>query len=538
VIPTSTPSRSKVSDHTPPGVDSRQLKASVHRGALWSLANTLLLKVFGIVVTAVVAHILVPRDFGVFAVALTTYQIVSVVGELGVSSCLLRADLDMDSLAPTMTTIAVGTSIIQAAAMIVFARPIATALGSAAAATPIRVMALVVIIVGTFTVPTTQLIRDFKQNKIFLAEVTSFVPSSAVLLLLAKSGSGAMAFAWSQTVGQFVSGCVVGVSVSKYYRPGIARSALSLLLRFGLPLAAANIVNYILLNADYALIGHLLGPVALGTYVLAFNVASWPSSLLWFMISNVTMPAFSRVKHDPDLVRSSITGALRALSLIAMPISALTVALARPLILTLYGAKWAGSVDVLSILSLYGTIAITCVLFANILAGVGRPKFVLAVQLIWLGTLLPVMALGVHQHGILGAAVAHIAIIVPVVLPSYLIALARTTGVRCASLGKAILPALIAAAAAGIAARATESQFTYPVGQLITGLASGSLTYIVIAAPPAMTLLNQGSTMKLPARRILRLYEIAGQFVGLPAGSARQRATRTKRSVKNGMRVG
>ena len=78
----------------------------------------------------------------------------------------------------------------------------------------------------------------------------------------------------------------------------------------GVPLGAANIIGFILLNVDYGLIGHLLGAVALGVYVLAFNVASWPQSLLGAMINNVSMPAFSRVKNDsaPAQVRDHRRG--------------------------------------------------------------------------------------------------------------------------------------------------------------------------------------------------------------------------------------
>ena len=87
------------------------------------------------------------------------------------------------------------------------------------------------------------------------------------------------------------------------------------------------------------------------------------------------MPAFSRVKHDPDLLKNAMARALRAVSLILMPMCGLMMALARPLVLTLYGAKWAASAEVLSILSLYGAISIICVLFANMLTSLGKAKF-------------------------------------------------------------------------------------------------------------------------------------------------------------------
>ena len=256
-----------------PQPKSESLSARVRRGALWNLASTMLLRVVSIFITAAVARILNPRDFGIFAVASTVYVIVSSIAELGVASCIIRADLDINVLAPTMATVSIITCSLLAGAMVAFATPIAAALGSANAAGPVRVMALTLILVGIFVVPGAQLTRDFKQDRLFLAEAISFIPSTVLLLLLAKSGSGAMAFAWSRAAGQFTSGCVVVASLQKHYWPGLTRRALSILFKFGVPLAIANFISYILGNVDYALVGHLMGAVALGTYVLAFNVA-------------------------------------------------------------------------------------------------------------------------------------------------------------------------------------------------------------------------------------------------------------------------
>src|SRR5712691_7305805 len=509
----SDPPRSEVSDPKPAGSDSRSLSASVRRGALWVVASNLLLRTANVLLTAVVAHILSPHDFGVFAVALTTYAIVSSISELGVSSCLIRADLDIDSLAPTVATISVLSSVILAGAMAAFASPIATALGSAAAVGPIRVMALAVLLLGVFAVPTSQMVRDFKQDKIFLANAIGFVPSTVLLIILARSGSGAMAFAWSMVVRQFVVGCVLIVAAPRHYRPGLARSALSVLFRFGIPLAGANFVNYVLLNVDYAFVGHLLGAAELGVYMLAFTVASWPYGVLGSVINSVSMPAFSRIKHDPALLNSAMATALRGVCLIVMPMCAMTIALARPLVLTVYGAKWAASANVLAVLSLYGSVFMACLLFANMLTALGRTKFLLVLQLIWIGTLVPAMALGVHMDGIVGAAYAHVAVIVPIVLPSYLLALKRVTGVRFTALGKAALPALLASSAAALAARGAASQLGSPLAQLGAGLAAGGLIYVICAGQQAIAVLGRGQA----AERVLHFYSSAARLAGLPA---------------------
>ena len=505
------PSSGKGSDLRPPlpQGDALPLSVSVRRGALWNIVSTLVLRLSNVAITAIVAHILIPRDFGIFTVALTAYTIFFNFAELGVGSCIIRADLDVDALAPTMVTVSLAMSAVAAETMTVFSRQIATGLGSAAGAEPIKVMALSVLIGGVSSVPGAQLTRDFRQDKLFWANVISLVPSTVVLLLLAKSGSGAMAFAWSRVIASLVMCSVMVASVPKHYLPGISRNALSVLWMFGLPLAGANFINFVLINVDYAFVGHQLGAIALGTYMLAFTLASSPTLLLGNVINSISMPAFSRVKQSPDRLKDAMTSSLRAVSLILMPMCGLMIALARPLVLTLYGARWEASAEVLSILSLYGGISIICVLFANILTSLGQAKFTLIVQLLWLGTLVPAMALGVHRNGIVGAAAAHIAVIAPLVLPIYLIALKRATGIRFIMLAKAAGPPLLAASAAALAARVAASQFASPLAELVSGLTVGGVTYLAAAGPQVVAWLSHSQGARLRAPRLFQLYDTA-----------------------------
>jgi lipopolysaccharide exporter len=502
-----------------PNFEPKSMSASVRSGAAWSLASAMLLRLTSVLTTAIIAHILSRLDFGVFAIAMTANGIVNAVGELGMGSCLVRADLDLDSLGPTMVTVSVVTNTLQAGAMVVFAGPIAQALGSVRAVDSIRILALGMLLSSFAAVPNCQLVRDFRQNRLFLAQAIAFVPATAVLFLLAASGSGATAFAWSLVAGQLASGCVAIFSVKKIYLPGFTRSAMSVLFRSGLPLGGANIVNYVLLNVDYALLGHLMGAVALGTYVLAFNVASWPASLLGNVINNVSMPAFSRIKSDPDLLRSAIARAVRSISLAVLPISVLTLVLARPIVLTLYGAKWVSAAEALSVLAAYGAVSILCGLFANVLAGLGLSRLLFAVQLVWLAVLVPAMVIGVHKAGLIGAAVAHIAVIVPIVLPSYLFLLRRTTGVRLFVLARAVLPTLLAACAAALAAFGAASRLTSPLAQLAAGLAAGGLIYTVLTAPQAVELLIPGQRTNPLIRQILRVYRTAAFLAGIPGAN-------------------
>jgi lipopolysaccharide exporter len=494
------------------------LAANVRRGAIWSFASTIILRLSSIGITAIVARILSPHDFGVFAVATIVFTIVTALGEFGVTSCLARADFDVESLAPTLWSVSLASSLLMAGVLYEFAAPISASLGSPDAAHPVQVMSLVMVMWGIVAVPTAQCVRDFRQDTIFWANALSFFPGTAVLLLLAKHGDGAMAFAWSRVAGQATSCAVILLSVPKLHLPGMARDAFSVLYRFGLPLACANFVGYILQNVDYALISRLLGSVMLGVYVLAFNAASWSMTLLGSVLNNVSMAAFSRVKQDAVRLRVAMADGMRVVMLIAAPMCMMVMVLARPLVLTLYGNRWASSATVLSILSLYGLISVVGVLFSNVLAALGRSKFVLAVQLIWLAGLVPAMAIGVHEDGIVGAAIAHIVIIGPVVLPCYLVALKRATGVRVSLLAKAAFPSLAVAAAAACLAWCAASRFESPLVQLMAGAAAGGSLYAVMMVPQLILLAMRGHAIPPRLNKILVTYCRTGRTLGLPVG--------------------
>lgn len=338
-----------------------------------------------------------------------------------------------------------------------------------------------------------------------------------------------MAFAWSRVVGQTTSCVVMLFSAPKLYRPGMRRSALTVLYKFGLPLACANFVGYILQNVDYAFIGHLMGSVMLGTYVLAFNAASWSSALLAGVLSSVSMPAFSRVKHDAVRLMNAMADGVRAVMLIAAPMCTLVMVLAHPLVLTLYGGRWVAAAPVLSILSLYGLISIVGMLFSSMLAALGRSKSMLVIQLIWLAALVPAMAIGVHKDGIVGAAAAHIIIIGPLVLPCYLIALKRATGIRIGLLAKAAVPPLAAAVAAGSLAWLAASQFESSSLELIVGMTVGVLCYLVVTAPQLILLLGRSWAAHPGVRRVLRVYYNVGRTFGITMGPPPRHAVRGRR---------
>lgn len=464
-------------------VSDGRARRPLKHGVSWSFVNTLVTKVAGMIVTIFVVRIISPYDFGIFAVALVVYVIVSALCELGLSSCIARRDVELADAASVVTALSMMSSFTLAAAMFFAAGPIAAAFGAPDARTAIQILAIPILLSSFTAVSSAILVRDFRQGRLFAATAIAFIPSNAVLVILALHGDGALAFAWSRVVGVVVAGVVVISGTRPWYGPRWNSAQAAIVLKFGVPLAGANFLNYMLLNADAAFIAVLVGPALLGIYTLAFSVASWSTSVLGATINSVAMPAFSALRRDTEQLKGALLRWSRLVALAALPVSALTVALSAEIVGVLYGAKWAAAAPVLAILAVYGGIFVVTLLLSNLLVGIGRTGRVFMIQAVWLLALLPSIAIGVAVLGVRGAALAHVVVIVVVVIPMYLWALKPVVDsvprLLAQAVGGPLLAAGLAAGLGYLAMGSLEGNFL----RLAVGGTVGLVTYLLVALP-------------------------------------------------------
>ncbi|SEQ12782.1 lipopolysaccharide biosynthesis protein [Microlunatus flavus] len=469
-----------------PAAAEPTLARSVGRGAAWALAANITMRFASVAVTAILARLLSKEDFGIFAVALAVYLVVASLAELGMASAVARSPLEPEEIAPTISSISILASVGIAVLMASGAPLIASALGQPGAAQPIRILALCLVLTGVFAVPGAQLVREFRQDKIFLGTVVGFLVANPLLVLLALHGGGATAFAWSRVVGQLATGLVFVLSTSRRYWPRWRREVVRPLLRFGLPLSLANLVNWTLLNADYMILGRLVDAAQIGVYVIAFNVANWSTAVLGSVLNSVVVPAFGRVADDRERLGAALTSSTGLVAAVALPTAAISAALSRPLVDTVFGARWAEAAPVLVVLAGYGALYAFSLLFANVLVATGQTVRLLLIQLGWVVVLVPGMVLGEHWAGLRGVAWAHVVTIGLIAVPAYGVAVVRATGRHPLLLLRAVVAPLVAATLAAAAARLASQPFTTPWLALLVGCLAGGVVYALAIAPMAL----------------------------------------------------
>ncbi|MGH8905618.1 MAG: lipopolysaccharide biosynthesis protein [Egibacteraceae bacterium] len=433
----------------------RGFSRRVSVGLSWSLVNSVVSRCGQLAVGIVLARLVAPADFGVFAAALLALTVVFNLSEMS-GSLLVRARDDVAAIAPTVNTIAIVSSAALTAICVVGASWFASLMGAPEAARVIWVLSISMLLAGPTIVPCALLTRAFRQDRRMAVDTIGFVASTVVSVSLAVAGLGVWSLAWGRVVGHAVASALVFRLTPARYPLGFDRGRARELLGFGLPLAGSNLLVFAVLNVDYVMVGSLLGPAELGFYLLAFNLASWPVTAFSAPVRSVALAGFSRRLEDEQRVRSDFVRALGLLMAVTLPLCVLLAVLGQPLVQLVYGARWAPAATALPFLAVLGAVRTAMELSYDFLVALGESRTLLWLQGLWLAALVPALAAGARLGGIGGVGAAHMAVALLVVVPAYLWVLLRQ-GVSIGGLARNLARPVVASVLVAVTAASLRS---------------------------------------------------------------------------------
>lgn len=465
------------------GLDT--VRTRLRGGIVWGAIGVVSGRALQFVTTLILARILAPEHFGALAVALVVQTIAMSITELGATVALARGDKDPKEIAPTIFTISMVTSALLTTVVFLSAPVLAAAMGDPAATQVVQIMAFTILLAGLSGVPSAMVWRDYLQRPRALVEIVGTVCALILVIPMALDGWGAFALAWSRLGGQLLSTTGYWLIAPQRFRPGFDRAVAGYVLRMGMPLAMANLVVFATLNLDYIVVGRELGAAELGVYLLAFSLASLPSNLITAVIRTVAVPTFGRL-HSAGLLAGAAPGMLGISAYLAMPVSALLVGLAEPLIRVLFGQTWGGASAAMIGLGIFGAGRILTEMLADMCVGAGRTGGLFWVQVAWFGTLLPALLAGASSSGLAGVGAAQAIVVWLVVLPIYFLLVRVTVGAKIGAMLLHCLPPVAAATVAGLAGWLVASVVAQPLIALFAGGITGAALYLLLTRKYAL----------------------------------------------------
>jgi PST family polysaccharide transporter len=347
------------------------------------LARTIVMRGVTAAGTVVLARILVPADFGVYAVLVLVQNVLMFFADFGLGPSLVQQESD-----PTRQEMATAWLMQQlvwivVAAVIWVAAPIIEGVFPSLGGDfqwQLRLLSLSVAFTMVRALPAAMLVRVLRFPEVASIEVVSHVVFYSTAVILAVWGAGVWSFVWALTLQNATAAILMNLAWR--YWPGLYfnRAIANRLLRFGIAYQAANVANA-LRDAVVPLFGGLGGGVAAIGYLQFTLRVSQLTSSVDEIIARVTFPAFSRIKGDAERTARVLHDAVVLVCVLIGAPQAWIIATAPFLVPVVFGDEWVPAVPALQLMCVGVLASVPSRVAGSVVFGQGRPRVGLLVTL-------------------------------------------------------------------------------------------------------------------------------------------------------------
>jgi O-antigen/teichoic acid export membrane protein len=372
----------------------------------WSYFSTIATAVLQIGYTAVMARLLLPKAFGLVAMAGIILRFVSYFSQMGVGQAIIqKKEIKNEDIRSSFTS-----SFLLGAfffGIIWIAAPLALYVFNNDQVIPIiRIMGLSFIISGLSITSISLLQRTFSFRAIAIVEIISYVIGYLIVgILFAISGFGVWSLVASSLCQSLISALIAYyysrhnlklIFSWKYYKP---------LFSFGSRVSIIGFLEFIGGTLDTIFIGHSIGASSLGIYNRASMLVNLPMQYLTSSLSRVLLPTYSNLQTEFIRLKKVYLTSILLMSALLIPITFGISACAKEIVFTILGPKWAAAAPILGILAIVTPLNLLTHFSAVVCEATARLNVKIIIQMFFISALIFFFYL-FHNLGLIGYALA------------------------------------------------------------------------------------------------------------------------------------
>lgn len=321
--------------------------------------------------SVVLARYLTPYETGVYAIALATIGVLSIMQALGLQSLIVRVEILTPEIRTTAFTVNAGIAVALStsiAAIGVFG-------GAFLHDEGVRKVLLTLAgtpLFGIFSfLPSAQLERDGRFKALALIGTASGVVGTIATIVLAVDGFSYMSIAYAHWVGAGAYTIIANVVGYQYSSFRVGFKSWRHVGNFGLQMLAVSGVTSLSQRLSDIVLGRLLGLSDLGIY----NRASGLNGLVWnnihLVIARVVFVDYAGSYRRGVPLRDRYLRTIEIMTATLWPAFAGLGVLARPFIMTVYGEKWLPAASPLLFLAIASMIQVAISMTWELFAATG-----------------------------------------------------------------------------------------------------------------------------------------------------------------------
>ncbi len=375
-------------------------------GFFWTSALSGSIRVLAFAKIAVMARILLPSQFGEFAVVSMILAFLEIITETGINVFLIQEKDSLSRYLNTAWVVSILRGIVVCAVMIVASDPVAKFFNIPSVRPLIMLAGLIPFIRGFINPACVKFQKELFFSKEFWYRFSIVVIEIGLTLLFALSTKSAVSIVLGLMGSAVFEVAISWVFISPRPKANLNYFQVRTVLGRGKWVTGFGLFDYLFTTADNLVVGKLLGSSALGIYQNAYKLGILPSSQANDVYYKSMTPVFVKMSEENKDLKKAVLWGTGGVLLLHIVLGAVVYLKASDLVRIILGPNWLMAIPVVKIIAVMGAIRGIAYAPNSLLVGKLRQQYVTVVTAVaMLGLLVFIVPMTV-RYGLVGAGYA------------------------------------------------------------------------------------------------------------------------------------
>jgi O-antigen/teichoic acid export membrane protein len=335
----------------------------------------------GSVIFLVLPYWLAPTDFGVITMFSSILALLIIIQQPGLMESIIQREKDPEKIRDAAYWLSVIISLILYLIIFLSAPIIEEFFNQPGLTIPLRVAALQILFLGFTNIPMAWLQRSFRFKSYAFIQLISSLVMIGVSIGLAILGKGFWAYIYGLLSGAFIR--LFLVAIFAHWKPSLHFGFYwwGIIIKFGFFVLLEMLLGWLLIWFDNVVVAKNLGSEAAGIYALAFSLSTTVISLPISAITGITLPTFSRLQNNIDILRKYYLLGTKIIATYSIPAGIGFGIIGPTLINLIYPGRWEGLGIIIPILALYAGFGNLWILNTDAFKAIGKPQTMIKIYI-------------------------------------------------------------------------------------------------------------------------------------------------------------
>ncbi|ANU27613.1 lipopolysaccharide biosynthesis protein [Planococcus versutus] len=385
------------------------LKKKTIGGLVWSFGDLIGNQGIQFVIQIVLARMLLPEHFGLIGMILVFIALSNSIVDSGFTQALIREKNASQTDYSTVFYFNFFISVLIYISLFFAAPAISRFFDEPQLVSIVRVLTIGIIINSFAIIPKAMFAKEVNFKAQAKINLSSSLLSGGFAIGLALTGFGV----WSLVFRQLSMNAIQSLlfTLSKKWMPSLefSFSSFGRLFGFGWKLLVSGLIDTFYTNVYFLIIGKQYSTKQLGFYTNASRFSEIVSQNLAATILRVTYPVLSSIQDEHERLAQSYKSITKLAAFLIFPVMVGMAAVGEPLVLLVFGDKWANMILYFQLLSIAGMMYPILALDLSIFQVKGRSDLYLKLEIINKVSLTILLVLAIVFDlgviGLIGAAI-------------------------------------------------------------------------------------------------------------------------------------